>query len=803
MRSDDSRHLPALPPHLAERCRVIGDLGAPIEDHGRFVLYWTHHAARAHENPAFDTATLIALSTGLPLLIYAGLGGRHPYNNDRHHTFMLEGLRDAQQQYAKLGHALRVHVPTDPGSPSPLASLARDAAVVVTEDFPAPPFPAWIDRLGTGSGTAIVAVDTACCVPMRRADRAFGRAFEFRKAMEKDFAAVVGARYPALSDRASDLDGALPFESLDLAQHDIDELVARCRIDHTIPAVRHTRGGSSAGYARWASFKADHLPAYHERRNDAGDLEGVSRMSPYLHHGMVSPMRLAREAHAAGHAGAAKFLDELFVWRELAHNLAFFRSSVLHALDALPKWARATLDAHRNDRRPALYSHERLMRARTGDTLWDLAQRSLLWQGELHNNARMTWAKMLPMWTESPERALQELIDLNHRFALDGSDPNSYGGLLWALGLFDRPFSPETAVLGTIRPRDTATHAKRLDMAAYRRVVSKRERQLRVCVIGAGVAGLAAARAIADQGHAVAVLEKARGPGGRAATRRAEPYTFDHGAQYFTVRDERVQHVLDAWLEAGVVAPYTPRLAEIDADGIHAKSAEGAERYIGVGGMNALAKHLASDVDVRASAKVSGLRHDDEQWNVTLDDGEKLGPFDAMVCTAPPAQATQLLSDVDTPLLADLRSIDMAPCWAAMLGFDRAIDTAFDAAFVNTGPLSWIARHHPAKPGRAPMEAWTVHASAAWSRENLERAPEDVLPGLIAEFRRLTGADDPPHTAAHRWRYALPTGDALPTECLWDAEHALALAGDWATGGRVEGAYLSGCAAAGRVLALA
>ncbi len=803
MRPDDSRHLPALPPHLAERCRVIGELVAPIQDRGRHVLYWTHHAARAHENPAFDTATLIARATGLRLLIYAGLGGQHPYNNDRHHTFILEGLRDAQQQYTQLGHTLRVHVPTDPRSPSPLTSLAKDAAVVVTEDFPAPPFPAWLDRLGARSDTAIVAVDTACCVPMQRADRAFGRAFEFRKAMEKDFAAVVGERYPTLDEHAPDFPGRLPFDPVDLATHDIGELVARCRIDHTVPAVRHTQGGSSAGYARWASFKADRLRSYHETRNDASDLDGVSRMSPYLHHGMVSPMRLAREAHASGGAGADKFLDELFVWRELAHNLAFFRSDVLHALDVLPKWARATLDAHRGDDRPALYTHERLMRARTGDTLWDLAQQSLLRQGELHNNVRMTWAKMLPMWTESPERTLEELIDLNHRLALDGSDPNSYGGLLWALGLFDRPFSPETPVLGTIRPRDTATHAERLDMAAYRRVVSRRERELRVCVIGAGIAGLAAARAIADQGHAVIVLEKARGPGGRAATRRAEPYTFDHGAQYFTVRDGRVGHVLGAWLEAGVVAPYTPRLAEIDERGIHPKSPEGAERYVGVGGMNALARHLAADVDVRASARVSSLHRHDGQWSVMLDDGEELGPFDAMVCTAPPAQADQLLSGVDTPLLGDLRSIDMAPCWAAMLGFDRALDTAFDAAFVNTGPLSWIARHHPAKPGREPIEAWTVHASPAWSRENLERAPEDVLPELIAAFGRLTGAEDPPHATAHRWRYALPTGDALPTECLWDAEHTLALAGDWATGGRVEGAYLSGCAAAGRVLALA
>ena len=770
---------------------------------GGFVLYWTHHAARAHENPAFDAATLIARGLDLPLLVYAGLGGNHPYNNDRHHTFILQGLRDLQRQYAERGHSLRVHVPTNLDKPSPLAALARDAAVVITEDFPAPPLPAWTARLAAKSGTPVLAVDTACCVPMRSVEKAHGRAFEFRKAAGPEFASRVGEPYPSMDHDAVDYAGPLPFEPVDLSQTDIDELVARCPVDHTIPAVRHTRGGSDAGYARWEQFKQQHLTAYHETRNDASDLEGVSRMSAYLHHGMVSPMRLAREAHTLGGAGADKYLDELFVWRELAHNLAFHRSHVLHSLDVLPKWARKTLHAHRDDDRPALYTHERLMRARTGDELWDLAQRSLLQQGELHNNLRMTWAKMLPMWTDSPERALHELIDLNHRFALDGSDPNSYGGLLWALGLFDRPFSPEVPILGSIRPRDTKTHARRLDVGAYRRVVTRQESELRVCVIGAGIAGLAAARAMTDHGHDVTVLEKGRGPGGRTATRRAEPYTFDHGAQYFTVRDQRVRHVLESWVEAGVVAPYSPRLVEIDEAGVKPKADGSAERYVGVGGMNALAKHLAKDVHVRYRGAVTAIERTGDAWRVALDGDEAVGPCDAVVCTAPPVQAARLLQGVNTPLLETLGTVEMSPCWAAMLGFDQPVDVDFDGAFVNAGPLSWIARHHPVKPGRERVEAWTVHASPAWSHEHLERSPEEVLADLVAEFMRSTGSTHPPHATAHRWRYALPTSEATPTECLWDPDCSLALAGDWAAGGRVEGAYLSGCAAAGRVLALA
>ncbi|MGD8258641.1 MAG: hypothetical protein PVG70_04695 [Desulfobacterales bacterium] len=122
---------------------------------------------------------------------------------------------------------------------------------------------------------------------------------------------------------------------------------------------------------------------------------------------------------------------------------------------------------HLDDPREALYSWERLFRARTGDVLWDSAQISLLVHGELHNNVRMTWGKAFLNWTHKPQEALYLMIDLNHRLALDGNDANSYGGLLWCLGLFDRPFKPERPVIGRIRPRSTIDHAKRLNMAAY------------------------------------------------------------------------------------------------------------------------------------------------------------------------------------------------------------------------------------------------------------------------------------------------------------------------------------------------
>ncbi len=257
----------------------------------------------------------------------------------------------------------------------------------------------------------------------------------------------------------------LPFADVDPEAAPISDLVARCAIDHTVGPIAHTIGGARAGYARWCAFRSNGLRTYAERRNDAAR-DGVSRLSAYLHHGHVSPLRIAREAHAVGGSGAERFLDELIVWRELAHNLCFHRQQCIESLDVLPMWAQETLREHAGDARDVL-SWETLARGRTGDELWDLCQTSLIRHGELHNNVRMTWGKAIPRWTEDPASALRLLLGLNHRFALDGSDPNSYGGLLWCLGLFDRPFTPDQPVLGAVRSRSTEAHARRLDTDRY------------------------------------------------------------------------------------------------------------------------------------------------------------------------------------------------------------------------------------------------------------------------------------------------------------------------------------------------
>ncbi len=454
-----------LPDHLAERVTVHTPTPRHHAD-GAFVLYWMRTAVRAHENPALDTAMAMGRVCGLPVFTYHALSERYPFASDRHHTFILEGARDVAGECAARGLGYAFHLERPGHRTKALRELANRAVLIVTETMPVPPLDWLTDGLAEAAPCPVWSVDTACVVPMTLVGQVHTRAFGYRDAtrslqrdrLRRPWVDEVPTLPPFIPE-------GLPFEPLDLATADLPALVAACDIDHTVPAVQHSRGGSRAGYARWERFKdTGRLARYAAKRNDA-TIDGVSRMSAYLHYGMVSPLRLARECAVRGGDGAEKYLDELLVWRELAYAFCYWHPSPT-TLEAVPAWARETLRAHEHDPRRVL-SLETLAKGETGDRLWDAMQWSLREAGELHNNLRMTWGKAILHWSANAEDALAKLVDLNHRFALDGRDPASYGGLLWCLGQFDRPFSPEEPILGTVRPRSTREHEQRLNVRQF------------------------------------------------------------------------------------------------------------------------------------------------------------------------------------------------------------------------------------------------------------------------------------------------------------------------------------------------
>jgi renalase len=320
---------------------------------------------------------------------------------------------------------------------------------------------------------------------------------------------------------------------------------------------------------------------------------------------------------------------------------------------------------------------------------------------------------------------------------------------------------------------------------------------LRVAIVGAGISGLSCATALVAAGAAVTVYDKGRAPAGRMSTRR-EALPFDHGAQYFTTRDPAFSTEVARWMGAGCVAEWTPRIVAIDAIDRVPRPATDVPRFVGVPGMSAIAQVLAAPLDVQSGITVSAMSRGADGWHLRANEADLPGRFDVVVLTTPPAQATTLLGS--HPLADVVAMAEMAPCWAVMASWPDAVEVPFDAAFVNDGPLSWIARDG-SKPERPHPHTWVLHGSPAWSVDHLELTAERVVPLLLRAFEAIVRRPVPAVSSAtaHRWRYASVVRPLEQTH-LWDAKAALGVAGDWCGGSRVEGAWLSGSALARAIL---
>jgi len=788
----------SLPPLLSERVDPVGTTHGPLG--GDFVLYWMRHAVRGHENPALDTALLAGRALEIPVFVCQVVPESDPYASDRHHTFMLEGARDVAAELAErgIGYALHVERPGNRGDH--LVTLGNRSAVVITEDMPVEPVLAQTFDLAAGLGIPLWQVDSSAVCPMLVVGRTFKSVTEFKDAHGKGYSSRVPGTWPEVEvEGDAFIPEDLPFSPVRPDTMDIPSLVALCEIDHGVGAVPEYPGGSVAGYARWQTFCTSALESYGKRRDNPVSA-GVSGISPYLHYGQVSPFRLAREAGGVGGEGSAKFLSFLLVWRDLSHSFCKFESK--HgAAGAIPKWARDTLKEHQTDPRPALPDWETLARAQSGDDLWDLAQRSLVAHGTLHDNVRQTWAKALLKWTPDLESAIELALDLNNRYALDGRGPNSYQGVLWAFGLLDHPHQPEREILGTVRSKDTAWQSTMIDMPGYRRLVSRAPvvSPPRVVVVGAGLAGLSCARALGDHGLRPVVLERVAAPGGRLLTRQEQDCGFDLGTQHFMVRDPRFEVYVDAWRDQGLIAPWAGRFGQLGPDGLQDDDAA-RERLVAVPGMNALCEHLAEDLEIRVEVEVTSLDLTRPGWIVRSGD-EEVAQADLVILALPAPQAAVLLAGTESHLTGSARSVEVSPGWAMMLGFEEPLGVEYDGIRVGRGSLGWISRDSSKPERHSPFETWVSHASASWSEIHLDDDPDDVVAALAPRFFEVLGVEPrkPLLHFAHPWPFSRAIG-ALQDGAWMDSILGVGVCGDWLHGDDVEGAFLSGRAMAGRVM---
>jgi len=344
------------------------------------------------------------------------------------------------------------------------------------------------------------------------------------------------------------------------------------------------------------------------------------------------------------------------------------------------------------------------------------------------------------------------------------------------------------------------------------KAADKKRPPSRIAVVGAGMAGVTCARTLMQAGHDVTLFDKSRSIGGRMATRSTAFGTFDHGAQYFTVRDPRfalalktTPQICRAWSASTVRVLDTFGL--VAAAGLPARE----PHWVAAPGMNALPKHWAQPLvdasKVELETQVTRIERDathPDQWQLrttgALDSQHVYPGFDAVVLAIPNPQAQNLLQNsAQAPrIVRELAKVQVAPCWTLMLAFPQAsqpnmshLGPQWNAARSNHHRIAWLARES-SKPGRGSIERWTVQASAAWSLEHLEDDPARAQAKLMKAFAEITGIRaEPAHAAVHRWRYA-QTVQPLGASHLWDEKSRIGAAGDWCIGHRVEDAFVSG-----------
>jgi len=467
----------------------------PVRPEGAFVLYWMNAFRRASWNFSLDRAVEWSTELGRPLLVFESLPSGRRWDGDRRHAFALQGMAVNAEQFDRMGVPYYPYVePVAGAAREAVVTLARKACVVVTDDFPLREHAADTREVADEIGPCIEAVDSNGLLPLRAASQVFSVAHSFRRFLQRHLRdylldqpsskPLARVKLPPLDRLPREFSRRWPKAGRDLMAA-APEALAALPLDHSV-APTSLQGGSVAAERVWRAFLAKKLASYPDARNHPDDQAG-SGLSPYLHFGHISvhrifadlarrerwsPDRLGEKVTGKAEgwwgmsAAAEAFLDELVTWRELGYN----RTALSDDYDryaSLPDWARATLARHARDRREHVYSREELEQARTHDPIWNAAQTELVRDGRIHNYLRMLWGKKILQWTSSPQDALDLMIDLNNKYALDGRDPNSYSGIFWVLGRYDRAWGPERPVFGTVRYMTSENTARKVRLKKY------------------------------------------------------------------------------------------------------------------------------------------------------------------------------------------------------------------------------------------------------------------------------------------------------------------------------------------------
>ncbi|MBM9591500.1 deoxyribodipyrimidine photolyase [Leptospira sp. 201903075] len=477
-----------------ERIRLCNQ--KPIQTNGKYILYWMQAYRRFDSNHAFAYAVTLAKKQNKELIVYEGLRSDYPWNSERIHRFILEGMYDNQTRADELGinYWSFVESKTNPAR-GILKEIAKEAVAIVTDDFPCFIIPKQTSKLAEKIDCPLIAVDSNSLLPLSRFERPASAARILRIWIHKEFLKGMPERTKPLWKK-EDLLGlhqnTKPPKGFGLPK-DLDSFLQNFGFKDLVAPAKGMKGGRIEALKVLKSFISKKLQEYETGRSQPNtpEITATSGLSPYLHFGYIgieeifqavlnsgsegkwNPERMShqkpgdREQFYSNSSSTNHFLDELITWRDIGY-LFFWKDKPHHInLENLPDWVKTNFKKHQFDTREYVYTLEQFESANTHDELWNAAQTELVKTGRMHNYMRMLWGKKVIEWTNTFEEAFSILEHLNNKYAYDGRNPNSYTGILWCFGLFDRPWFPERNVFGNVRFMSSDSTKKKFKMKSY------------------------------------------------------------------------------------------------------------------------------------------------------------------------------------------------------------------------------------------------------------------------------------------------------------------------------------------------
>ena len=430
---------------------------------GTYVLYWMQASQRTEYNHALEYAIIKGNELKQPVIVFFGITDTFPEANERHYTFMLEGIKEVKQSLAKRGIQMVIlHQSPEQGA----VQLAKKASLVVVDRGYLRVQKEWRNNVANKIGWPLIQVESDVVVPVEEVSNK--EEYAAVTIRSKIYKKLIHFLVPFKQNDPAVESFSLDFDSFDIK--DIGKALSKLRIDRSVKEVNSFQGGTKEALKHLEVFLEGKLDRFSELRNDP-TLDYLSHMSPYLHFGQISPLFIALQVKQTKSPGIEAFLEELIIRRELSMNFVFYNEKY-DSYEAVPEWARKSLRSHHKDKRQYLYRLEELEQAKTHDPYWNAAQREMLIKGKMHGYMRMYWGKKILEWNKTPEEAYRMALYLNNKYELDGRDPNGFTGVAWCFGKHDRPWG-ERPIFGNVRYMNDKGLERKFNVGDYVRMMNK------------------------------------------------------------------------------------------------------------------------------------------------------------------------------------------------------------------------------------------------------------------------------------------------------------------------------------------